>query len=222
MSDSIWMRSASWLVALLTPVIIVLAVVRLLINPTLLTIEYNMPGFPPDSYGFTKEDRLYWGRYAVDYLVNDAGIEYLGDLRFTDGSPVYNERELSHMMDVKIVVQASIRILVIALIGMVGLGGLAWRGGWMEQFKAALVRGGWLTIFLFAGVILFVLLSFGVIFVAFHEVFFAPGTWTFYYSDTLIRMFPERFWRDMFFYVGGFSILIALGIILGLRRRRSL
>lgn len=222
MSDSIWMRSASWLVALLTPVIIVLAVVRLLINPTLLTIEYNMPGFPPDPYGFTKEDRLYWGRYAVDYLVNDAGIEYLGDLRFTDGSPVYNERELSHMMDVKIVVQASIRILVIALIGMVGLGGLAWRGGWMEQFKAALVRGGWLTIFLFAGVILFVLLSFGVIFVAFHEVFFAPGTWTFYYSDTLIRMFPERFWRDMFFYVGGFSILIALGIILGLRRRRSL
>lgn len=222
MSDSIWMRSASWLVALLTPVIIVLAVVRLLINPTLLTIEYNMPGFPPDSYGFTKEERLYWGRYAVDYLVNDAGIEYLGDLRFTDGSPVYNERELSHMMDVKIVVQASIRILVIALIGMVGLGGLAWRGGWMEQFKAALVRGGWLTIFLFAGVILFVLLSFGVIFVAFHEVFFAPGTWTFYYSDTLIRMFPERFWRDMFFYVGGFSILIALGIILGLRRRRSL
>ena len=222
MSDSIWMRSASWLVALLTPVIIVLAVVRLLINPTLLTIEYNMPGFPPDPYGFTKEDRLYWGRYAVDYLVNDAGIEYLGDLRFTDGSPVYNERELSHMMDVKIVVQASIRILVIALIGMVGLGGLAWRGGWMEQFKAALVRGGWLTIFLFAGVILFVLLSFGVIFVAFHEVFFAPGTWTFYYSDTLIRMFPERFWRDMFFYVGGFSILIALGIILVLRRRRSL
>lgn len=220
MSDSIWMRSASWMVALLTPVIIVLAVVRLLINPALLTIEYNLPGFPPDPYGFTKEDRLYWGRYAVDYLVNGAGIEYLGNLRFADGSPVYNERELSHMLDVKIVVQASIRVLVIALVSLLVFGGLAWRGGWLDEFKAALVRGGWLTIFLFAGVILFVVISFGVIFVAFHEVFFAPGTWTFYYSDTLIRMFPERFWRDMFFYVGGFSILFAMGIILGLRQRQ--
>ncbi|HWQ83973.1 MAG TPA: TIGR01906 family membrane protein, partial [Anaerolineales bacterium] len=194
MSESIWVRSASWLAAVLTPVIIVLAVVRLLINPALLTFEYNMPGFPPDSYGFTKEDRLYWGRYAVEYLVNDAGIEYLGDLRFADGSPVYNERELSHMLDVKIVVQAAIKVLLAALVVMLILGIWAWQGYWLAAFKAALVRGGWLTIFLFGGVILFVLLSFGVIFVAFHEVFFAEGTWTFYYSDTLIRMFPERFW----------------------------
>jgi integral membrane protein (TIGR01906 family) len=220
MSDSFWVRSASWLVALLTPVIIVLAVVRLMINPAILTIEYNLPGFPPDPYGFTKEDRLYWGRFAVEYLVNDAGIEYLGDLRFPDGSPVYNERELSHMLDVKVVVQAAIQVLVVALAGMLLLGGLAWRGGWLSDFKAALVRGGWLTIFLFAGVILFVVISFGVIFVAFHEVFFTSGTWTFYYSDTLIRMFPERFWRDMFFCVSGLSILIALGIIVGLRRRQ--
>jgi integral membrane protein (TIGR01906 family) len=163
---------------------------------------------------------LHWGRYAVDYLVNDAGIEYLGDLRFDNGTPVFNERELGHMLDVKIVVQAAIRVLLIALVVMLLLGVWAWRGEWQNDFYAALVRGGWLTIFLFAGVILFVLISFGVIFVAFHEVFFESGTWTFYYSDTLIRMFPERFWRDMFFYVGGLSMLAALGLILGLRKRR--
>ncbi len=221
MSDSFWLRSASWLVALLTPVIIVLAVVRLLINPALLSFEYNTPGFPDDSYGFTREDRLHWGHYAVTYLVNDAGIEYLGDLRFDDGTPVFNERELGHMLDVKMVVQSAISVLWVAAVAMFLLGLWAWRGGWMDAFKAALVRGGWLTIFLFAGVILFVVLSFGVIFVAFHEAFFDPGTWTFYYSDTLIRMYPERFWRDMFFYVGGLSILAALGLILGLRKRRS-
>ena len=221
MSDSFWLRSASWLVALLTPVIIILVVVRLLINPALLSFEYSTPGFPDDAYGFTREDRLHWGRYAVDYLVNDAGIEYLGDLRFDDGTPVFNERELGHMLDVKIVVQAAMRVLLVAALVMLLLGLWAWRGGWLDAFKAALVRGGWLTIFLFAGVILFVVLSFGVIFVAFHEAFFDPGTWTFYYSDTLIRMYPERFWRDMFFYVGGLSILAALGLILGLRKRRA-
>jgi len=53
-----------------------------------------------------------------------------------------------------------------------------------------------------AAILLFVLLAFGVIFVAFHNVFFPPGTWTFLYSDTLIRLFPERFWRDTFIAVG--------------------
>ena len=51
-------------------------------------------------------------------------------------------------------------------------------------------------------IIVFVLLSFGVFFVAFHNVFFDPGTWMFEFSDTLIRLFPERFWRDIFIYVG--------------------
>jgi uncharacterized membrane protein len=61
------------------------------------------------------------------------------------------------------------------------------------------------------------LLSFGVFFVAFHNVFFEPGTWVFYYSDTLIRLFPERFWRDIFLYVGGFAIISGLALGWGLK-----
>ena len=220
MNGSGLVKVAGWLVTLLTPIMIVLTVVRLLLNPGLLVFEYNTPGFPADSYGFTKDDRLYWGRFAVDYLVNEAGIEYLGDLRFEDGSPVYNERELSHMLDVKIVVQAALRVWLVSLAGMLLFALWAWRGQWLEPFKAALLRGGWLTIFLLGGVVAFVLISFGVIFVAFHEVFFAPGTWLFFYTDTLIRLFPERFWRDMFIYVGGLSVVGALVLILALRRRR--
>jgi len=221
MSDSPVVKFAGWIVTLITPVVIVLTVVRLLLNPALLVWEYNTPGFPADTYGFTKEERLHWGRFAVDYLVNDAGIEYLGDLRFEDGSPVYNERELSHMLDVKIVVQAALRVWLVALAGMLLLVLWAWRGRWLGAFQAALLRGGWLTILLLGSVIAFVLVSFGVIFVAFHEVFFAPGTWLFFHTDTLIRLFPERFWRDMFIYVGGLSVLGALVLILALRRRRS-
>jgi len=64
-----------------------------------------------------------------------------------------------------------------------------------------------------------VLVSFGVIFVAFHNVFFEPGTWTFFYSDTLIRLFPERFWRDVFLMVGALSL--AGGLALGFAFRRK-
>ena len=40
--------------------------------------------------------------------------------------------------------------------------------------------------------------AFSVLFVFFHQVFFDPDTWTFLFSDTLIRLFPQRFWEVAF------------------------
>ena len=41
-----------------------------------------------------------------------------------------------------------------------------------------------------------ILLSWNLVFTQFHEILFPPDTWTFYYSDSLIRLFPEKFWFD--------------------------
>lgn len=216
MKSSFLLSMGSWIVSLLVPVVLILSVVRLLITPTYLVFEYNTPNFPPDSYGFTYEDRLYWARFAVNYLNNSADISYLGDLRFPEGQSapypscqfmddctrLYNDRELEHMVDVKNVVKASMQVLTVSLIALVLLGIWAWFGGWREAFLQGLSRGGWLTVFLLGTIILLAILAFGLIFVAFHNVFFAPGTWTFSFSDTLIRLFPERFWRDTFIWVG--------------------
>ena len=205
-------KALAWIVTLLTPVALVLTAVRILLTPAFPPFEYSMPGFPADPYGFTLEERLHWSYFAVEYLVNDAGIEYLGDLRFEDGTPVYNERELKHMLDVKITVQGALRVWWLSLAALLGLGLWAWFGRWFDAYRRGLSRGGWLTAILVAGMLAFVVLSFGVIFVAFHNVFFAPGTWVFYYSDTLIRLFPERFWRDIFIYVGAISAGLGLAI----------
>jgi len=62
--------------------------------------------------------------------------------------------------------------------------------------------------------------SFGVLFVAFHNIFFASGTWLFEYTDTLIRLFPERFWRDIFIYVGLFSLATGLGLYFIFRNKK--
>lgn len=208
-----------WLVTLLTPLVLVLTAVRLLMMPAFLSFEYNTPGFPADPYGFTKEDRLYWSNIALEYLLNDAGIEFLGDLRFADGSPVYNARELRHMVDVKIAIQAALNVWRIGLAALVLLAIWSWLGGWIGVYQHGLARGGWLTAIAIAVIILFVLLSFGVFFVAFHNVFFEPGTWMFEFSDTLIRLFPERFWRDIFIYVGVLSG--GAGLLIGLLLRRK-
>jgi integral membrane protein (TIGR01906 family) len=209
----------AWIVTLLVPVTLVLTAIRLLMFPVFLQIEYRMPGFPPDPYGFTLEDRLYWSRFAMDYLTNSEDISYLGDLRFENGSPVFNERELKHMVDVQIALNTTINVWYLTLGIMLVLGVWAWRGDWWNIFRAGLARGGWLTIFVIAGLILIVLLSFGIFFVAFHNVFFEPGTWVFYFSDTLIRLFPERFWRDIFIYVGLFALAGGAALAFGLRNK---
>ena len=64
----------AWLVALLVPFALMGLGVRVLLTPLFLQIEYNMPYFPPDEYGFTKEDRLRWAPYLWDYAINNAGI----------------------------------------------------------------------------------------------------------------------------------------------------
>lgn len=209
-SPALIFRILSWVVTLLVPAALCLTAVRAMMTPLYLQFEYNSPGFPADPYGFTKADRLYWSNIALDYLLNNAGISFLGDLRFKDGSPVYNERELRHMVDVKKTVKGALTVWVVSLVLLVVLGVWAWRGGWMDAFRIGMVRGGWLTVVLLAGILLFVLLGFGVFFVLFHDVFFQPGTWMFLYSDTLIRLFPERFWRDIFIIVGLLTIAGAL------------
>jgi len=219
--SGLFYRILAGLVSLLMLVVLVLTAVRLLLTHTYVNIEYRTPNFPPDPYGFSRADRLYWSQIALDYLLNPEGISFLGDLRFADGSAVYNERELGHMVDVKIVVKGALLVWYVSLLALLVLDLWAWRGGWWPTFRQALSRGGWLTV-IFVGVIIpIVLVGFGVFFVAFHGVFFDPGTWVFRYSDTLIRLFPERFWRDAFLAIAALSLVGGLAVALGFLQQAS-
>lgn len=220
MRPSLKTRSVlGWIVVIFVPFAIVLTGIRLIMTPAFLKTEYDMPGFPEDRYGFTKQDRLYWSNIALDYLLNPADISFLGDLRFDDGTAVYNERELIHMVDVKIALRITLWVWYIALAGLFTMGLWAWRADWLYEYRQGVARGGWLTVLFVSAIILLVLLSFSVFFVAFHNIFFEPGTWLFYYSDTLIRLFPERFWRDIFIYVGVFSFVVGLALALKAKPR---
>ncbi len=58
------------------------------------------------------------------------------------------------------------------------------------------------------------LTSWEVFFTGFHELLFPPDTWTFPTSDTLIRLYPERFWMDVGVAIVG-VVLIQAGLVLG-------
>ena len=208
---------SSWLVTLLIPLALLGFAVRILLAPWFLQVEYHMPYFPPDEYGFTTQDRLHWAPYALDYLVNDANISYLGDLKFADGSPLYGERELSHMHDVKGVVQGFLRTWYVGLAALILLGVWAWRGDWKQTYLLGLKRGGWLMVGLVVAFGLFAATSFWDFFSWFHSLFFSGNSWLFLYSDTLIRLFPLQFWQDVFTWAGAIVTIGGLVLALGLK-----
>ena len=214
----------SYLISLLVPLALIGIALRILLTPIYYTIEYQMPYFPVDEYGFTQQDRLYWAPFAVQYLVNDTDITYLGDLKFEDGSPLYNERELNHMADVKDVVRGALRVWYISLAILALLAILASRGKWIAVYVNALRRGGILMVGL--AVSLAVIAGTGILlnpdifwqfFTSFHQIFFEGDSWLFYFSDTLIRLFPIRFWQDAFLWTAVLSLGGGIALAYGLR-----
>ncbi len=216
----------SWIAALAVPVALIGLAVRLVLVPAFVQVEYRVPGFPPDDYGFTTQQRIHWATYAWDYLVNSADISYLGNLKFDDGQPLYNERELSHMQDVKRVVQGTFRAwyVSLAILALIGLWG--WRTGRTGTFRRGLNRGGWLTVgfaALIGSIVLVGMLMdpdvFWNFFAWFHSLFFQGNSWIFAYSDTLIRLFPIRFWQDTFLAAAIIVLAGGLALALGLKGR---
>lgn len=201
----------SVLVTLVIPFILVMSAIRVLFQPLFLQIEYRAPGFPQDSFGFTLDDRLKWGTVSIEYLFNNTDISFLADQTLPDGTPLYNERELSHMLDVKVLLQVVIRIWIGILVALALILIWAWRGKWLPDFGRGLARGGWLTLGLIAAILIAIVVSFEGLFTAFHHLFFTGDTWLFLYSDSLIRLFPLRLWQDGFI---GMGVLTALGGIL--------
>lgn len=214
----------SYLTSVLVPLALIGTALRILLTPVYFNVEYRMPYFPVDEYGMTQQERLHWAPFAVKYLVNNSDISYLGDLKFEDGSPLFNERELSHMEDVKNVVSGALRVWVISLTILILLAYLAYRQKWIPEYINGLRRGGLWMIGLAASLGLIIGVSivanpdlFWGFFTLFHQIFFTGDSWLFYYSDTLIRLFPIRFWQDAFLWAAVLSLGGGAALAFGLK-----
>ena len=203
----------SALVTLSIPIIISILSILVLLSPIFTNLEYRRPGFPDDSYGFTTAERLDFGNQTRRYLISNNTLEDLQQLVFENGDPIYIERELSHLEDVKIVLQGVLKVFYGAAAVYV-LGGLIARSrGWQNIYLKAIFLGGKITAGLLVMILFLTLISFQALFTNFHLLFFEGDSWLFFYSDTLIRLFPVQFWQDIFLVFG--ILTLAGGILLG-------
>jgi integral membrane protein (TIGR01906 family) len=213
------------------PVLLVIASIRVVMTTQFLNFEYNRAGFPQDTYGFSTQDRMEYGRHGIIYLLNDAEIDYLADRQLRGAlcyppsevdCSMFNPDELSHMEDVKVVTRGAFLVGQYGALLAITCILLLWKYVSIAALRSSLLQGSLLTLGLIATIILLALTAWDLFFATFHSFFFAEGTWRFFYSDTLIRLYPEQFWFDAALVVGGLTTLGAIIILvaaLGWRNR---
>ncbi len=193
--------------ALTFPILLIALGVRLVATPLFLWIEYHRPGFPADYWGMSTEQRMTYGSYGLDYIMNFAPPRYLGGLVDDDGAALFQGQEVSHMTDVQHVIQWGFLVAVILLVLSV-LSVLYLHRRAPGAASGALFFGAWLTIALLVVLLVIAVLAWERFFALFHSLFFDAGTWTFRISDTLIRLYPTQFWMDA-------AIAVALVAVIG-------
>jgi integral membrane protein (TIGR01906 family) len=136
-----------------------------------------------------------------------------------NGTPVLEERERSHMRDVRGVFAAfGLLALTSAVVVVAGVAGArrlghverAWRatGTGMRVLVVAIVVAGVIAMF-----------AFDAAFEAFHRLFFPGGSYTFDpRTDRLVQLFPFDFWSETTIVLGAVIVVLALVVAVAARR----
>jgi integral membrane protein (TIGR01906 family) len=98
-------------------------------------------------------------------------------------------------------------------------------GRWRAVVPRGLLIGALGTLMVAVLAVPLILLGFDDFFLGFHTLFFDGNTWRFSSTDTLLRVYPERFWQHTAEVASalavGQAILLALGSWFWLRRTGS-
>ena len=167
----------------------------LFVTPAFVRHEYSQSSFPrADRFG--PDERLRLSDSILHYLRGKEGRDALASAKTKDGEVALAAPEVQHLADVKSVMSGVFLTGAVAGVVEIICLALVWHSSQRLLMPARLRQGIWLTAALIGLVALTALIDFDLFFTRFHQVFFAPGTWTFDPSDTLIQLYPLRFWVD--------------------------
>jgi len=140
------------------------------------------------------------------------------------GAPVLEERERSHMRDVRGVFAGFFLMAAIAAVVLAVLAAGARRSGHAARAWSAVAAGmRWLIVgIVVTGVVASV--AFDQLFEVFHQLFFPAGSFTFDpRTDHLVQLFPFDFWSETTIVLGVVIVAIAaiLSVVAGRLAARS-
>lgn len=186
------------LIALVVPPTLVVTALRVLATDTFVRFEYDRDGFPSDRYGLTDEERQSLALTGLESIrPRSDGIVLLERATLPDGSPAFDSRELTHMEDVRMLFGAALRAQLVIVLLLIVLAVALARTRLRDVVPRGLLAGALATLGVAVLAVPFILLGFDRFFTRFHEMFFEGDSWRFSDTDTLIRLYPERFWEDV-------------------------
>jgi integral membrane protein (TIGR01906 family) len=204
-------RAASVLTGVATAMVIVAVTILPFLSPQWVAFDQERAQATAWT-GFTTTEL----RAATDAILAD--LVFGGDFTVqVNGQPVLNDRERSHMADVRTVFRG---LWVLALISVVVLVAASRRADRGATWRA--VRGG--AIGLSVGVVIagvVGIFAFDQLFELFHEIFFPPGSYLFDpATDRLVQLFPFSFWDETAMVVG-VAILAVCAVVAVVAGRRA-
>ena len=183
-------------VAIVVPPVLIVNALRVLATGTY--TRWELDRLEPDRYGLTEAQRESLAVLGLESIrPGSQGIVLLERATLPDGSPAFDERELSHMGDVRRVFGGALRAQLVALIAIAVLALALARTRMRAVVPRGLLIGALATLAIAILLVPLILLGFDSFFTRFHEMFFKGDSWRFSDTDTLIRVYPERFWVDV-------------------------
>jgi integral membrane protein (TIGR01906 family) len=180
------------------------------------------PFLSPAWVGFEqgRADALAWTGYSeadlhavTNSILGDLVLD-TGDFGVTlHGSPVLNDRERSHMRDVRGVFAGFGLLALVSLAGL-ALAGRRMRGAEGRRRLWGAIRRGAQGLAVGVAVAAAVsLVAFDAAFELFHRLFFAQGTFDFDpRTDRLVQLFPDAFWSETTIALGAVAIVAAIAV----------
>ena len=210
------------LVIILSPVVFVGVSVRIAFNEWIVDWEYSKKDFPKDRYRLPDDYRKKLAKLGLRAVLSDEGMEEFKRAKLPNGRPAFNPREIKHMEDVKNFLDVFFPVVYLST--LLWALALAFTGSLRNAGKA-LVSGSGLSLILTTAVAVFSIINYKLAFEIFHNLLFDPYSWKFLPWNTLIRIYPLKFWYDATMLVAGLALsLCLLSLIVGIvliRYRRS-
>lgn len=202
------------LIVLSSPLVFFGIPTRVAFNDWFIDWEYSKVDFPKDRYGLPEELRKRLAKVGLRSVLSEEGMEEFKRVRLPDGRKAFNEREIKHMEDVKNFLSFFFPLVYIA-VGVFALSLLLLRD--LRLVGKALIGASLLTLLLTIASAVFSLKNYDLAFELFHNYLFDPYSWRFSPTDTLLRIYPMKFWQDgTFFVLSSAGVLCLLSFLTGL------
>ncbi len=205
---------ARWLFVLCLPILLLTASLGWAVNSLWLYqhgfARYNIS----QATGLAQSELDKAARGLISYFNSNEATISLTVVKDGKAFPLFNEREVVHLRDVKGLFWLDYRILLVTLVYTAGYAGASLLLRKRRRLAWGTVVGSGLTLALMLVLGSGILLNFDQLFLDFHLISFANDFWQLDPArDYLIRLFPEGFWYDTALYcalaTAGMAIILA-------------